>query len=288
MIREINVLHLESTDVCQAACPQCPREDAGLFDKRSNNHLSFEQVLTHFSIEQIKQLKRLLLCGNFGDPAAGRHTLDILKQTKQINPLCSLSINTNGAIRSPSWWAELADILSYETDYVTFSIDGLADTNHIYRRNVNWNKLIDNVQTFINAGGNARWDMLIYKHNEHQVEDCIELARSLGFAQFRAKVSTRALVPGLEYPTGWVPPASEPGHIDCLSLRGKKAYIDAKGDLFPCCFFGIFGVHKTIDDVAPSWTSDSPEKTCSIVCSVNKLCNKTKPEIELQYEVNFR
>ena len=36
MTREIKVLHLESTNVCQAACPLCARETDPLFDKRSN------------------------------------------------------------------------------------------------------------------------------------------------------------------------------------------------------------------------------------------------------------
>ena len=50
---------------------------------------------------------------------------------------------------------------------INFSIDGLADTNPTYRVNANWDKVIENVKTFIKAGGLARWDYPVFGHNEH-------------------------------------------------------------------------------------------------------------------------
>ena len=57
-----------------------------------------------------------------------------------------------------------------EISEVWFAIDGLEDTHSIYRQGTNWKKIIDNVMTFVDAGGKARWDMLVFQHNEHQVE----------------------------------------------------------------------------------------------------------------------
>mgnify|MGYP006919664913 CR=1 FL=1 len=34
----VKVLHLEPTDSCQAACPQCARETDRTFDKNDQNH----------------------------------------------------------------------------------------------------------------------------------------------------------------------------------------------------------------------------------------------------------
>jgi sulfatase maturation enzyme AslB (radical SAM superfamily) len=68
-----------------------------------------------------------------------------------------------------------------------FSIDGLEDTNHIYRRNVKWDKLISNVKSFINAGGVAEWDYLVFKHNEHQLEEAEKFSKELGFKFFTPK-----------------------------------------------------------------------------------------------------
>ena len=49
-------------------------------------------------------------------------------------------------------------IVSKGRGKINFSIDGLADTNPTYRVNANWDKVIENVKTFIKAGGPARWD----------------------------------------------------------------------------------------------------------------------------------
>ena len=77
MLREIKVLHLEPTDVCQAACPQCARETDSLFDKKSQHHLSVDQIKDLVSLETVVGLDKMFMCGNYGDPAAGKHTLDI-------------------------------------------------------------------------------------------------------------------------------------------------------------------------------------------------------------------
>ena len=184
-LRDIKVLHLEPTDVCQAACPMCARETDKDFNKTRQRHLTIEQIVKHFDEEKIKALDKMFMCGNYGDPAAGKHTLDIYNYFRQLNPNIVLGMNTNGGIRNTEWWKELATILSHPRDYVVFSIDGLEDTNHIYRRNVKWDRLMENAQAFIDAGGRAEWDYLIFKHNEHQILDALKLSRELGFVDFK-------------------------------------------------------------------------------------------------------
>ena len=62
-----------------------------------------------------------------------------------------------------------------------FSIDGLKNTNELYRRKLEWEKLMRNASAFIEAGGVAYWDMLVFKHNEHQIEEVRQLAKNMGF-----------------------------------------------------------------------------------------------------------
>ena len=59
-------------------------------------------------------------------------TLDIFKYLKQVNPDINIGMITNGGARSVDFWKTLAELKVN----VTFSIDGLEDTNHLYRRNV--------------------------------------------------------------------------------------------------------------------------------------------------------
>ena len=138
-LRDIKVLHLESTDVCQAACALCARETDTNFKKDRQHHLDMSQILRVFDQGKIKQLDKMFMCGNYGDPAAGKHTLDIYQEFRRINPGVVLGMNTNGGIQTTFWWYELAKIMNQSQDYVVFSIDGLESTNATYRQNVIWN-----------------------------------------------------------------------------------------------------------------------------------------------------
>ena len=68
--------------------------------------------------------------------------------------------------------------------HVVFSIDGLEDTNHLYRRNVQWHKVMENAKSFIDAGGLARWRMIVFEHNAHQLKDAEQLSKAMGFGKF--------------------------------------------------------------------------------------------------------
>ena len=50
-----------------------------------------------------------------------------------------------------------------------------------------------NVTAFVGAGGNAEWDFLVFRHNEHQVEAARQLSVSLGFSRFQVKSTARFL-----------------------------------------------------------------------------------------------
>ena len=267
------VVHLESTDVCQAACPGCARELDPQFDKSQQHHLTVEQVQQQLSPEVISQLDKMFMCGNYGDPAAGRHTLEIYRYFRTVNPTITLGMNTNGAIQNVRWWSELASIFNQPLDYVVFSIDGLEDTSHIYRRNVDWNKLMSNAKAYIVAGGSAHWDMLVYRHNEHQVDACEQLARDMGFKWFRAKVSKREYTNGLEAPVGWRRPSYTSGKIDCHALAEQSVYIDAQGRRSPCCWLGSRQENfiQDIQEVSVNWDNlELADVTCITTCTAKE------------------
>ena len=270
-MREIKVLHLESTDVCQAACPLCARELDPLFDKRKKNHLTINQILKHYDDNAIAKLDKVFICGVYGDPAAGKYTLDIFRYFRKINPTITLGINTNGALQTTFWWHELGNLFNQPLDYVVFSIDGLEDTNGTYRVNVNWKKLMSNVEAYIAAGGTAHWDMLVYRHNQHQVGECEQLARHMGFTWFRAKVSKRDYIAGLQQPLGYEEPVMNTGPIVCHVLKEKSAYIDAIGRHYPCCWLGNQKTDyiSNISEVEPTWNTDNPHPVCKSACSTN-------------------
>ena len=267
-MRDIKVLHLEPTDVCQAACPLCARETDTNFRKDRQHHLSMSQILKVFDKEKIQQLDKMFMCGNYGDPAAGKHTLDIYKEFRHINPGIVLGMNSNGAVQNTLWWHELGRIFNQSQDYVVFSIDGLEDTNPVYRKNVAWDKLMANVESFVSAGGSAHWDMLVYRHNQHQVDACEQLAKSMGIKWFRAKVSKRGFTDRLEFPIGWQPIETKINNsVSCHALNEKSVYIDTQGNLGPCCWLGA-RQQNFIKDVDAIPTHDP---VCSAVCGTTDV-----------------
>lgn len=189
---EIRTVHLEITDKCNAACPMCARNINGGEDNPQlpGTELSIDDIKQIFLPNFIKQLDRMYMCGNYGDPIAARDTLETFRYFREYNSKINLSMHTNGSAKKPDWWRQLAYVLGSK-GYVVFSIDGLEDTNHLYRQNTVWSKIMENAQAFIDAGGRARWDYIVFAHNEHQVEEAEGLAKKMGFERFQYKKSAR-------------------------------------------------------------------------------------------------
>ena len=285
--RDIKVLHIEPTDVCQAACPLCARETDINFQKHQQHHLTISQIKQHFTIDMIKNLHKMFMCGNYGDPAAGRHTLEIYRYFREINPDIVLGMNTNGSIQNTTWWTHLGKLFHLAQDYVVFSIDGLADTNHLYRRGVDWHKMMTNIRSYISTGARAHWDMLVYRHNQHQVDACQQLARDMGFSWFRAKVSKRSTQGDLALPVGWQDPRVLAGPIACQAIKDQSIYIDAQARVHACCWLGSRQIDFDDDwqHIQESWTSDRPNPVCAETCRVGRngssFTNQWQQEVAL-------
>jgi len=270
-MNKIKVLHLEPTDVCNLACPLCPRETNSNFDKKSKNHLSVDQIKTLFDEDFIRNLNKMYMCGNFGDPAAGKHSVEIYEYFRAVNPTIQLGMNTNGSLHDTDYWKYLGkNIFNRHGDYVLFSIDGMKDTNHIYRVNSEWDKIINNATAFISAGGMAQWDMLVYAHNEHQVDEAEQLAKSMKFTHFRAKVSKRkSTVDWLNPPINWKRQQISDGILDCFAEREKSLYVSATGKLYKCCWLGV-EPKNTLDkfeNIKKTWNTPNCHPICKNTCT---------------------
>lgn len=195
---KINRMHVELSTYCNAACPSCPRT-LELIDGSKMPQVRPNLVLESISVENFKkwfpddflqQIDFWVFCGTHGDPMMNKDVLPIMEYVCQYPNY--VVVNTNGGMRETNFWRELGRIFQKNTlpgkeRRVVFSLDGLEDTNHLYRRNVNFKKVIENAKAFIDAGGNATWEYLIFKHNEHQIEEAKQLAVELGFKYFVPK-----------------------------------------------------------------------------------------------------
>lgn len=271
-LSDIKVVHLETTSKCQSRCPQCPRYDFDDDKKHKINPLitnrngksgldeiCVSDFIKWFPPKFVKQLHILYMCGTFGDPIFAKDCLKILHYLRKVNPTIQLSIHTNGSFRPKEWWETLAKLKVK----VVFAIDGLEDTHSLYRVNTNWNLIINNARAFICAGGNAEWQMLVFKHNEHQISKCVKLAKLLRFKKFSCQHTTRFAESDSKKmpvfnPSGKITHYLEPSSrslqffdkifldnsenhlnhktIDCSAKKNKEIYVSANGSLLPCCW----------------------------------------------------
>tara|TARA_B100000212_G_scaffold337657_1_gene312890 strand:+ start:12264 stop:13295 length:1032 start_codon:yes stop_codon:yes gene_type:complete len=182
----------EITNRCNAACPLCARTGtfgAGVSEvlfKGGYKDLPLDVVDNILNSDSALHLKKWSYCGNYGDPFMHPKVYDIAdkvasKDIKQI-------FDTNGGMRDKVFWSEMGKFKSLE---INFAIDGLSDTNEIYRVKTNFNKIMENTEAFIKAGGKANWVFIVFSHNEHQVEEAKKLSKDLGFRNFEYKISTR-------------------------------------------------------------------------------------------------
>jgi len=235
-VSHIKEIHIEPTTVCQAECSMCPRTVAGYhLDKNKNTEIDLNMFKTLIG-PYISSLEKILFCGVLGDPAASKDLLKMIEWSIEQNNNIVIGMNTNGGLRNGQWWEKLAQLTRENIfSYVVFSIDGLEDTNHIYRKNVVWKNLIENAKSFIDNGGNAQWDSLIFKHNQHQVEEMKQLAQSLKFNIFRIKVSSRFTGDDKVGPPDGGVPVIESTEFSCMAVRTGTLYLSAAGKWYPCC-----------------------------------------------------
>lgn len=196
---DIKTIHLEITQNCQASCPMCDRnQNGGALNPHINlDELTIDDVKNIFTPNFISQLSTMYMCGNLGDPIVARDTLKVFEYFRSNNPKMWLSMNTNAGARDEQWWQELAKIYG-RMGAVIFSVDGLQDTNHIYRQGVVWENVERSMRSFTGAGGRGRWDFLIFDHNQHQVEEAERLSKEWGFEKFIKKKTGRFVTANVE------------------------------------------------------------------------------------------
>ena len=242
-------LHIEPTSKCTLDCPLCDRT---WFYKTFKKRLLHEIDIYHLE-KFVKSNTKIVMCGNNGDPIYHSKFHELCKKLK--NNGCKIKIITNGSARSKTWWQELNKILN-EDDQLTFSIDGLKDTNHLYRKNAKWESIMKAVSIFSTRKCRLEWKYIVFKHNQHQINEANELSKKLGFDNFRLESSDRwlgekELMPDKKYVDTYYeqqkkildyPTFQTTMNPYCIknNAPSNQLYIDAEGNFYPCCWMGTY------------------------------------------------
>jgi len=266
-------IQFELSNVCNALCSSCVRNkidwdilkvlmdnnekiDITNLPMKVRDEIGSPQYLTKEvftnALSGADSVKEIYFCGTIDDPLAHEDLIGITEHVYNIRPNMFIGAHTNGSIRTPKYLKRWAEVLKDKEHFVWFSIDGLEDTNHLYRKNCQWDKIMANAKAFIEAGGKAGWQYLIFPWNAHQEQKAKELAHNMGFKRFRSRVNKSPLlndVPsyivkerkkiqklrssGVTFQEPEIP--DEP--IECAWKNELEQYhVSYNGRVWPCCY----------------------------------------------------
>lgn len=277
-------LQFEISNVCNLNCISCVRTDTNFDGSMPSidqpQYISKETFKKIISAPEFLSVKFIEFCGSIDDPAAHPDFLELIQSIVdcaiELNKQFNIQIHTNGSLRTTKFWRELGLILHNNRKVVIhtvmFNIDGLEDTNHIYRRGSNWAKIMENSQAFINTGAMAIWQYLVFSWNEHQIEQAKALSKMKFFHMFFVrenrsqdridqweKVNTTGLTVKVDHiqesnPSILLRHLSKESYqqIECPTQKDNMYFIDYKSRLWPCCFIpGAFITnHNYVDYLA--------------------------------------
>ena len=264
--KDLKTLVVDFTSYCNAMCGNCSRNIDGV-KVNPNMPLGHMDMDTWKNIvDNAKGIDEIIFNGSYGDPIMNPNLPFALEYARK-KLKCKIMIHTNGGIGKPNLYRMLAQILSgFPQAIITFSIDGLEDTNHLYRRHVVWKSVMENAKAFIDSGGIARWRMLVFEHNKHQIEQAEELSKDMGFKVFDInggytftaidsvineavetfKATKKEQARTIAYDTskldnvkrvkGLIEKGFDKGCITCKWKKKQKIQISHTGEVFPCCY----------------------------------------------------
>jgi MoaA/NifB/PqqE/SkfB family radical SAM enzyme len=174
----LNKLQIETTTRCTLKCPACSRTwwAETLRKKVPIYDIDPSKVYNFLNCDTGKKIKILDLRGDWGDSIYYPKLfdfIDLFRAEKKFN------ICTNGSNQTEKFWNNLASRLD-EKDTVEFSIDGLEDTNHLYRKNSNWKSIMLGLDIIRKSKAKIIWKTNIFKFNAEILAEIKKFAESKG------------------------------------------------------------------------------------------------------------
>jgi len=251
-------IEFELTNKCNAACPQCPRADADfeMILKHTDQEIKLDDIVKWFDKSALVNIKKISFKGTFSDPLLAKDFYEIIEFFIN-NTQAEIRIHTNGSLRKIEWWGKLGNLIK-NRGICIFGIDGLEDTHSIYRINTSYEKVIKNATAFINSGGIAHWQFIVFKHNQHQIKDAELEAKKLNFKKFFIIGSDRFQTDDSVVQTkkdinieksnllnsntheDYKNLQINTRQVSCKSQLTNWILIDWTGEIFPCCMSQIW------------------------------------------------
>jgi len=234
-------LTIEPTNVCNLRCPFCPT-GKGEFG-RPKGMMTFENYKR--IIDEIGDYLVMAYLFLWGEPLLNKDIYRMITYTQEKN--IGTCIHTNLTIFNEEDARRMVDS---GLEYLTISLDGASQSAYVkYRRGGDFNKVIANLRLLVKTREKLRssnpcieWKFLVFRHNQHEIEEARKLAGKLGVDAFIVE-------PGMVEDESWRPTIE--GY--CSEDENPKAnkcnwlwthtVINWDGGVVPCCWI----YHQTED-----------------------------------------
>lgn len=249
---------IELTTRCNASCIGCSRFANYYYPNQNiNNQLELSLDVLEKALKESKSVDYIFLCGVYGEPMLHSKIIDVLDLINHYAPNAKKIVDTNASFGTEELWKTLATYFNRPGSHIKFCIDGKEGSHELFRRGTQWNKVVHNAKTFIEAGGNAVWKMIQFEHNVGQEDELERLSKSIGFKRFELRknnypgmdpfITSEATVISdinmqqrnwsINQVNEWNSKQME-SHQDskvvCYSLEKTNLYLDAHGSVWPC------------------------------------------------------
>lgn len=245
----IEQIDLELTSFCNIKCKACWRTTGGQAAKKviNNDLLPYGLIVNRIKKKYLPNLKTVRFCGSVDEPITHPEINELIDYFIPMN--VKINISTNGSLKTVKWWKNFGNKF-YEKNVnhtVFFGIDGLEDTHHLYRVGSDFSKVLNNAKAFIDAGGYAVWQYIVFEHNKHQIETAKKLAKEIGFSEFKILETVRRN--GSE--TIKNAPLSKQiqafNEVKCEFALQKRIFINHMGLLIPCCYLNAAAMKSMVN-----------------------------------------
>ncbi len=258
LYKEIDTVEFDLNTVCNSYCPPCHRyvvQDGELYH---NPHVKLGVNLELDVIERVFENSRIAddcfvdLVGLVGEPIAHPNFMEIIDIIYKHRPNAAINLHTNGGLRTEKMFYDLGQKFNKHS-WIKFSLDGLEDTNGIYRIGVDYNKVVANMRAFIDGGGRAIWKFITFPWNEHQVEQAKALSEEYGCERFQqdwdvtSEDDIHDIMSAANNKINKKVAVGQGGTIELPEFESytikdrcftyKKIYVNAHGYVIPCCMF---------------------------------------------------
>jgi len=220
------LLMVEPTNICNLKCPMCPSGAGEMTRARGRMDVAQYKKI----IDQIGDRLLLIQFWNQGEPFIHTEFLEMVAyaKSKQIATMTS----TNGHFLTTDEQART--VVESGLDEIIISLDGMdQETYEKYRVGGQFQTVLDGIRNLISAKKKARsksplvhLQFLVFKHNEGQIHNVLELGRQL--------------------------------EVDLISLKSAQVYSDQQAEVYlpedkSFRRYDFNGMSRCIKSTLPNW-----------------------------------